>query len=258
MDVAAQFAEPPGDAPASAPPSPADELPGDPRETSWTSEPSPGLGVPSGPGFAAWRSQPPPTTPHQPAGAPVQPRVASPPPQVVRVSPARPWLRAAIVTLAVLLSAGIGALVLVATTRTPRSALQTYTSTTAPAVRVSTTTSSIDISSPRGAGRLTVVSHSWRRTGQSTSAATRLHVEVQLVCRSGRLDYDPYFFQAFDARGRLFEVADARADGALGHGALGPGQRVHGVLVFALPRGDVTLLMTDDATQTMTALRIPG
>ena len=40
-----------------------------------------------------------------------------------------------------------------------------------------------------------------------------LRVEVELVCTTGEVDYDPYLFQAFDQSGQLFEMA-ARAPAA--------------------------------------------
>ena len=35
------------------------------------------------------------------------------------------------------------------------------------------------------------------------------------------------------------------------------GERVHGTLAFDMPRGDATLLMSDESDQTVTALRVP-
>lgn len=219
--------------------------------------PSSGMGTPSGPSFAPWSSKDRATpTPPRRGDAPLRHFVSAAPRDLAPMQPARSRLPATITTLAILL---VGAFVLVGTFRTPRVVPAEYAeSAPAPSIQVATATNSIDISSARGSGRLTVVSHSWRSTGRPPPAEARLRVEVQLVCSSGRIDYDPYFFQAFDARGRLFEVADSRGGDGLEPGSLGPGQRVRGVLFFALPRGDVTLLMTDDTAQTVTALRITG
>ena len=57
---------------------------------------------------------------------------------------------------------------------------------------------------------------------------------------------------------QLYEVADARTDSALESGQLLPGQRVRGTVVFRLPRGNVTLMMSDLSNQSVTALRIAG
>ena len=40
-------------------------------------------------------------------------------------------------------------------------------------------------------------------------------------------------------------------------GTLRAGERIRGVIAFDMPRGEVTLLMSDDADQTVTALKVP-
>ncbi len=40
-------------------------------------------------------------------------------------------------------------------------------------------------------------------------------------------------------------------------GTLTPGERVRGTIAFDMPRGEVTLLMSDDSENTVTALRVP-
>ena len=100
---------------------------------------------------------------------------------------------------------------------------------------------------------------SWRETGREPPTnGTYLLVEVKIVCTSGHLGYDPYNFQAFDHTGELFDVAEAGVSRqVLGVGELSEGQTTRGFLAFDIPRGDVTLLMSDDSDQSITALKIP-
>jgi hypothetical protein len=123
----------------------------------------------------------------------------------------------------------------------------------------------IDFTSSTGSGKLIMISRSWisgsvrnADTGQP-STGSYLRIEVELICTTGTVDYDPYNFQAFDQAGRLFELA---IDGAgrnplLEIGTLHAGERVRGTLAFDMPRGDATLLMSDESDQTVTALRVP-
>ncbi len=43
----------------------------------------------------------------------------------------------------------------------------------------------------------------------------------------------------------------------LGYGILLAGDSVRGTIAFDLPRGDVTLLMSDDSSSSVTAVKIP-
>ena len=45
---------------------------------------------------------------------------------------------------------------------------------------------------------------------------------------------------------------------ALGVGELAEGQSTRGFLAFDIPRGEVTLLMSDGSDQSITALKIPA
>ena len=90
------------------------------------------------------------------------------------------------------------------------------------------------------------------------STGSYLRVEVELICATGQVDYDPYNFQAFDQSGRLFEMA---VEGTAGRVALGGhtagGRADRGTIAFDMPRGEATLLMSDDSDQTVTALKVP-
>ncbi len=117
----------------------------------------------------------------------------------------------------------------------------------------------IDFTTPEGAGKLILLSRTWRETGsEPPTTGTYLQVEVEIVCTSGRLGYDPYNFQAFDHTGELFDVTEAGVSRhVLGVGELSEGQSTRGFLAFDIPRGEVTLLMSDDSEQSITALKIP-
>lgn len=108
-------------------------------------------------------------------------------------------------------------------------------------------------------GVLIVADRVWASTGvRRPVSGSYLHVEVELICRSGRFAYGPGNFSAFDAGGELFEVTDAGRWGTpLGYGILSEGESVRGTIAFDLPRGEVTLLMSDDSSQAVTALKIP-
>jgi hypothetical protein len=117
----------------------------------------------------------------------------------------------------------------------------------------------IEFTTPEGSGRLVLLSRSWRDTGREPPAnGSYLLVEVKIICSAGHFGYDPYNFQAFDHTGELFDVAEAGVTRqVLGVGELFEGQSTRGFLAFDLPRGEVTLLMSDDSEQSITALKIP-
>lgn len=117
----------------------------------------------------------------------------------------------------------------------------------------------IAFTSRTGTGELILERRSWKEVGDPAPVTgSYLTVEVAIECETGTVDYDPELFRAFDANGRLFSLSLDSADGTLlDIGTLGAGERVSGTLVFDIPRGAVTLLMTDDSDQTVTALRVP-
>lgn len=119
---------------------------------------------------------------------------------------------------------------------------------------------SIEFTTRTGAGRLTIVDHSWqeaRNDGTGNDPGSSLQVKVRIECTSGALDYDPFDFQAFDAGGSLFDLAAEEVRGQiLGVGLLQAGEQTTGLVAFVIPRGEVTLLMSDSATS-VTALKIP-
>jgi len=112
---------------------------------------------------------------------------------------------------------------------------------------------------PHGRGRLILLSRSWRDTGREPPAnGSYLQLEVRIICTAGHLGYDPYNFQAFDHTGELFDVAEAGlTENVLGVGELFEGETVDGYLAFDVPRGEVTLLMSDDTEESITALKVP-
>ncbi len=117
---------------------------------------------------------------------------------------------------------------------------------------------SITFSSHEGSGRLTVLSHRW---SSDASAIPRhggfLQLQVRISVTDGHVSYGPQFFQSFDAASNLFETDPRGArPPVLSNGVLGPGQSVTGGIAFDMPRGDVTLLMTNSLLESVTALRI--
>lgn len=117
----------------------------------------------------------------------------------------------------------------------------------------------IDFVTAKGTGQLIMRTRSWVSGGSVPPASgSYLRVEVELVCTKGEVDYDPYLFQAFDQSGQLFEMAAAGAgEKVLPVGTLSADERISGSIAFDMPRGEVTLLMSDDSENTVTALKVP-
>jgi hypothetical protein len=116
----------------------------------------------------------------------------------------------------------------------------------------------IEFTTPHGTGKLVLLSRTWEDVGRQRPAHSYLEVQVRIICTSGRVGYDPYNFQAFDEAGELFDVDEAGlTEPVLEVGELSAGQSVSGAVAFDIPRGEVTLLMTDESEQSITALKIP-
>jgi hypothetical protein len=116
----------------------------------------------------------------------------------------------------------------------------------------------IEFSTPHGTGKLILLSRTWQDGGRRPINGSYLEVRVEIICLTGRVGYDPYNFQAFDETGQLFDVDESGVTGnILGVGELTPGQTVRGAVAFDIPHGEVTLLMSDDSEQSITALKVP-
>jgi FlaG/FlaF family flagellin (archaellin) len=117
----------------------------------------------------------------------------------------------------------------------------------------------IEFTTNEGSGQLVLLRHSWLSSGQvPPTSGSYLRVEVELTCTAGSVDYDPYNLQVFDQTGRLFETAiEGAGDSMLETGTLQAGERVRGTIAFDMPHSEATLLMSDDANQTVTALKVP-
>ncbi|MBM7797832.1 hypothetical protein JOE57_000753 [Microlunatus panaciterrae] len=117
---------------------------------------------------------------------------------------------------------------------------------------------SIDFTSTEGSGRLQILEHEWVTGGaEPPISGSYLRIEIELSSTDGEISYDSAFFQAFDARGQLFDSTHLGAkDPLLDIGVLRPGQRVRGFISFDMPRGDVTLLMSNESYESVTAIKI--
>ena len=206
-----------------------------------------GMGsVPRGPSFLPWT-----------ASEPVPQPLPAPDPDKPDLGPRQSRWPAVISVLAIVLVAAVVAgASLVAywddahVAAPPR--LEAHPSLTSPTDR-------IDFVSDQGTGQLIMRTRSWVSDGRVPPVSgSYLRVEVELVCTSGEVDYDPYHFQAFDRSGQLFEMAvEGTAGKILAVGTLRAGERIRGTVAFDMPRGDVTLLMSDDSEHTVTALKVP-
>jgi len=116
----------------------------------------------------------------------------------------------------------------------------------------------IEFTTPRGTGKLILLSRTWQDGSRRPINGSYLEVRVEIICLTGRVGYDPYNFQAFDETGQLFDVDESGVTSEiLGVGELSPGQTARGAVAFDIPHGDVTLLMSDDSEQSITALKVP-
>lgn len=220
------------------------------------SEPNgPGMGRPSGPGF------------HGPSGPGNSPTGAVPlssgqvptitPPVPAGPPPSR--LPAVLTLLAVAVVAIVVTIASVVATRedvrqaTPRPDPPTVSQPT-PAAQ-----DRIEFATSSGSGVLEIADHGWDSDGSDTDApGSLLTVAVRISCASGTLRYGPSSFQAFDRSGDLFDpVLLANSSTALDSGILSAGQQVTGTVAFDIPHGGVTLLMSDENSRTVTALRVP-
>jgi len=213
---------------------------------------------PTGPGFTPWQQSRDSGSTGQSAGSASGEPTTHPSPDARSFAPRRSRLPGAITMFVVVL---VAAVVLTATLVAERRDTQIGGLTVAPTPSRTVAPlreDSIEISSSVGSGRLVIVDHHWTTAGrEAPRTGTTLVVEVELLCTSGEISFDPYFFQAFDQTGRLFEVMPPVPVGSLETGTLGPAEKVQGSISFDIPRGQVTLLMTDEGTQSVTALKIP-
>jgi hypothetical protein len=116
----------------------------------------------------------------------------------------------------------------------------------------------IEFTTTQGTGELILISRTWTNAGsQPPTSGSYLRVEIELVCNTGQVDYGPYNFEAFDQSGGLYELsAEGASEPLLAVGRLHAGENVRGELAFDVPRGEITLLMNDDANNNVTALKV--
>ncbi len=207
-----------------------------------------GMGsTPSGPSFAPGSPQPRWSRPLGPEP------VARPDPETYQ--PPRSRLPAVLTALAVGVVALVVALASVLAHRADQVVAIPSPTRSAASPHITVTKDSIEFTTRSGAGRLTILDHTWRDAQNGGGSA--LQVRIRIACSSGVVDYDPFDFQAFDASGSLFDLATEEVDGPLlGVGALQAGEQTTGLVAFVIPRGEVTLLMSDDA-DSVTALKVP-
>jgi hypothetical protein len=220
------------------------------------SEPTgPGMGRPSGPGFDG-----PPVAGAAPLGGPPlqSPRPASTPGAPVPAAPTPSRLPAVLTVLAV---AVVVLIVTIASVVAAREDVRQATPppTVAPAEPLPTDDHKIEFTTSTGSGVLEITAHGWDSDGRDTQQpGSLLTVAVRISCESGILTYGPDSFQAFDRSGELFEPeVVAGSSTALPSGTLSAGQQATGTVAFDISRGGVTLLMSEDSSRTVTALRVP-
>ncbi|SDT21069.1 DUF4352 domain-containing protein [Microlunatus soli] len=152
----------------------------------------------------------------------------------------------------------VAVIVLVASLR-PDPAVQRETGNVPPTPTTSAapqdTSTSIGFTSSEGSGRLSLLSHRW--TGQGAANGAYLQLEVKIEATDGRLSFGPQYFQTFDSRSDLYQSTEVGArPPLLGNGYLRAGETVDGGIAFDMPRGEVTLLMSNARLESVTALRI--
>ena len=211
---------------------------------------STGMGpTPSGPSFVPW------------APAPGEVRPINPPlPARSAESMAKPTNRVpTVITVAVILLVAVVVAAASLVAHFADTQVKAPGTPEQPVPQLTTQADRIDFTTSEGSGQLVLLRHSWLSTGQvPPTSGSYLRVEVELTCTAGSVDYDPYNFQVFDQTGRLFETAiEGAGDSMLDTGTLYAGERVRGTIAFDMPHSEATLLMSDDANQTVTALKVP-
>ena len=127
-----------------------------------------------------------------------------------------------------------------------------------PAIASPSPASQIEFTSDTGSGILKIVRHSWDPAGSTADGKSLLTLEILVRCTSGTLRYGPDSFEAFDQHGGLFESSyDPDSSTALELIRLSEGEEVSGTVTFEIPRGEVTLLLSDDLSRPVTALKVP-
>ena len=213
---------------------------------------STGMGpTPSGPSFVPWAPAPGDTPPKMP----LYPAPGRPTGLAARRGSRLPTVITGAVIFLVALVVGVASYVAhVADTHVSAPVVSKQ-----PVPQVSAQGDRIEFTTSQGSGELILLRHSWVTYGQAPpTSGSYLRVEVELICDSGSVDYDPYNFQVFDETGRLFETAiEGAGDPMLETGTLHPGERIRGTIAFDMPHSEATLLMSDDTNQTVTALKVP-
>lgn len=132
------------------------------------------------------------------------------------------------------------------------------TPTPQPSALPSDNPNSISFTSSEGSGQLTLVSHRWTATGAVAPRYGQfLQLKLKISATDGHVSYGPEFFQTFDSTGNLFQTTEVGAVAPLlGEGILQPGETTIGDIAFDMPRGPVTLLMSNSLLESVTALRI--
>ena len=212
---------------------------------------STGMGpTPSGPSFVPWAPGPGDTPPIKPSAPPARPARSV----AKRISRRANVISAGVILLVAIVVAAASFVAHFSDTHVsaPLRSMQ-------PLPQVSAQGDRIEFSTTEGSGQLILHRHSWVAYGQvPPTSGSYLRVEVELICDSGSVDYDPYNFQVFDQTGQLFETAvEGAGDAMLETGTLHAGERVRGTVAFDMPRSEATLLMSDDSNQTVTALKVP-
>ena len=204
-----------------------------------------------GPAESGWTPDRPMT--ERPASEP--PRPASP-----RPSPPRNRLPAVLTAVALVV---VGLVVVLASVWAGRQDAREAVPQPAPlpSQPVSATPSAanqIEFTGDSGSGVLQIVRHSWDPAGATAGGRSLLTLEITVRCISGTLRYGPDSFEAFDQDGGLFESRyDPDSSNALELIRLSAGEQVSGTVTFEIPRGDVTLLLSDDLSRPVTALKVP-
>ncbi|MFT4167437.1 MAG: hypothetical protein QM650_19550 [Microlunatus sp.] len=217
-----------------------------------------GMGRPSGPDFAG--PAVPGAGPDTESPRPSWPPSAEPSPAAVARPPAPPRNRLPSVLAAVAIAVVALVVVLASVWAGQQDARQAAPSPqpSRPASASPLPGSQIEFTGDAGTGVLRIVRHSWDPAGPTAAGKSLLTLEIAVSCTSGTLRYGPDSFDAFDQDGGLFESAyDPDSSTALEFIRLTAGEQVSGTVSFEIPRGDVTLLLSDDLSRPIAALKVP-
>jgi hypothetical protein len=116
----------------------------------------------------------------------------------------------------------------------------------------------IEFSTQHGTGKPIMLGRTWQDGGRRTINGSYLEVRSRSSCLTGWSATTRTTFRPSTKPASSSMLTSPSNGPHPGVGELSPGQTVRGAVAFDIPHGGVTLLMSDDTEQSITALKVPG